>query len=296
MFEKIILVLYNELINLNFGGQAVYRLMVVTNLQSTKDFLQNYSVWTQNGFKFPHFRDSQETLQEGLQKHHIDAIAVRMEDPQKDAEILSFLANSFPLIPIFKAHQEEDKLKISLERLRKALDKINADYTDDDYSYDQKFNIVRNRWFSKYIRGSLTDIAEFEEKNLIYCSNIALAAPCALAELKIPGRADYLLNDWRYGADRLEVALRNFFNPTIFEPVINVAVTETGICRVLFSTRQYLGSVQLQKVEDITAYLEKTVEEIKKYLHLEINLNIIYHFNNHEECFHFLEENATEGV
>lgn len=247
-----------------------------------------YDAWIQNGFKVPHFRTSKDTLIEGLQKHHIDAIAVELESEEEKNKVFSFLYQSYPLIPVFKISDSKDYQGVIFDRLRKSLDKINADYSDDNFTYDQKFGAVRNRWLSKYLRGKLEDYQEFEEKNQIFRANLCLSSPCSLAELSIPGRDDFLLSEWRYGADRLEVALRNFFIPDTLQANISIAVTEKGICRVLLSHKNFVLHRDSVNVPDFSSFLESAINEIKEFLSLEVKIDNIISFQNHKECFEYL--------
>lgn len=266
----------------------MYKLMVVTDSSKIKDEMLHYDAWMLNGFKVPHFRTSKETLMEGLQKHHIDAIAVELQSEEESKKVLEFLFQSYPLIPVFKVTEDTAYQAVIFERLRKSLDKINGDYTDDNFTYDQKFDAVRNRWLSKYLRGKLTDYKEFEEKNQIFRANLCLQSPCILAELSMPSRDEYLVSEWRYGADRLEVALRNFFNPDLFLPNISIAVTDSGVCRVLLSNKCFIKGAELTEIQDFPGFLEKTINEIRDYLSLDVKINNIQNFANHIECFQFL--------
>lgn len=267
---------------------AVYRLMVVTDSIDIKEYMLAYDAWIQNGFKVPHFRTSKETLIEGLQKHHIDAIAVELKSEDEKNKIFSFLYQSYPLIPVFKISDSKKYQGLIFDRLRKSLDKINADYSDDNFTYDQKFDAVRNRWISKYLRGKLQDYQEFEEKNQIFRANLNLNSPCSLAELSIPGRDDFLLSEWRYGADRLEVALRNFFSPDTLQANICIAVTEKGICRVLLSHKDIVSKQETEQIADFNNFLESAINEIEDFLSLEVKIDTILSFQNHKECFQYL--------
>lgn len=266
----------------------MYKLMVVTDSSAIKDYMLDYDSWMLNGFKAPHFRTSKDTLIEGLQKHHADAIAVELQDSVEKQKVYEFLFLNYPLIPIFKISMDAAYQAIIFERLRKSLDKINGDYTDDNFTYDQKFDAVRHRWLSKYLRGILTDYKEFEEKNQIFRANLCLTSPCILAELIIPGRDEYLLSEWRYGAERLEVALRNFFNPSVFLPNLNLAVTDNGVCRLLLSNKCYVKDGNGVEISDFVDFLKQTIEEIKSYLSLDIAIDNIINFSNHAECFAYL--------
>lgn len=261
----------------------MYRLMVVTDSDETIDFLENYSEWLRNGFKRPHYRKDKDTLIEGMSKHHIDAVAVDLSDLESYNSVINYLNSEYPLLPIFHIKNSYDALNASFAILMRCLDKINEDISDDELTYEQRFEAVRNRWLSKYMRGKLKDFDEFYDKCEIYRAGFLLENPCILAKLKLECD-DFFQNKWHYGAARLEVALRNFLRSDFNNLNLTIAVDDDETCNILFSNVKSEKDKE-SNMRDIRKFLDSSSPDIHKFLGIKLEIQDLLYFKNQKEFF-----------
>lgn len=257
--------------------------MIVTDSDKTKEFMNSYPEWLQNGFKHPHYRDCKDTLIEGMSKHHVDAIAIDLPQGAVRNEVVDYLNETYPMLPVFHVKESVELQSAVLTTLRRCLDKINEDISDDELSYQQRFNAVRNRWLSKYMRGKLNDYDEFMEKSSIYRAKFCITSPCILANLRLESD-EYFQSRWRYGADRLEIALRNFMSHDENAVNIIIAIENNNVCRILFSNVNCKIN-RMGNMEKVRLFLENSMNEIKEYLGLNIDIIDLKYFENHKEHF-----------
>ena len=77
----------------------MYRLLIVTTNQATKDMLASMEGWEALGVKPPRVRETVEDAVECMKKHPIDAIAV--EDAPVFAPLADYLDRQAPAMPVF---------------------------------------------------------------------------------------------------------------------------------------------------------------------------------------------------
>ena len=77
----------------------MYRLLIVTTDQATKDMLASMEGWEALGVKPPRVRETVEDAVECMKKHPIDAIAI--EDAPAFAPLSAYLDRQAPAMPLF---------------------------------------------------------------------------------------------------------------------------------------------------------------------------------------------------
>ncbi len=257
----------------------MYKLMIVTDSQNVVDYFENLDGWVSNGFKKPHYRSSQETLVDGMSKHHVDGMAIQLSSEEETIKVINYLNEYYPIIPIFEIKSNYDDQAIIFTKLRKLLDNVNADYADDSFSKAQRFEQAKNKWFHKYLTGKISNHNELSETNKLMRTNILIDKPCALVDISIPSGEEYMSNEWHYGSERLEVALRNFFGYKACGANVIVAVTSQSSARLLIA--QNVNSddkctVAITTVsKDIRNYIDETLDNIEQYLGLKLEVSKI---------------------
>ena len=77
---------------------------------------------------------------------------------------------------------------------------------------------------------------------------------------------------WRYGSERLEMALRNFFGEEHDRMSLHVAVVSPEEVRVLACPKPEYGEHEDFTAEKLLGYIDETIEQIDHYLGLPMNI------------------------
>ncbi|NMD38355.1 MAG: hypothetical protein GYA87_06735, partial [Christensenellaceae bacterium] len=107
-------------------------------------------------------------------------------------------------------------------------------------------------------------------------TNLLIDKPCVLVDINIPFGEQYLMNEWHYGSERLEVALRNFFGYKACGANVIVAVTSQNTARLLIAQNinsdEKCSNAITTLSKDIKDYINETLENIEHYLGLKLEV------------------------
>ena len=189
----------------------MYKLLLVTNCQKVSEAFSAITSWPYLGFKEPRRAGDIETAFDIMSRHHVDGVVMALDDVSQG--IFIELMNEKPLLPILQARDVTDTSEAvaSLEKLRSLLNRTHADYSNDRYSESDMMQLCRHEYFRKLLGGAETAEQEMLKNLLLLRSRMNPYAPCVIMELIMPDDEGYLQGKWMYGADRLEVAMRNIF-------------------------------------------------------------------------------------
>lgn len=244
----------------------MYRLLIVTNAPNVKDRLEAMQGWEILGFKPPRIRTNLEEAVECIHRHHIDAIAVE-PNPVFDG-FVAYLNEHFPNTPLFQiASSDEEQLTI-LRELSSLLSRLKADDTNDDYDEASRMQEYRERWLKKLIGGVVPTCEDLKRHLSLYRCSERMDVPCVLARLEMPQDDSFFSGRWRYGSERLEIALRNFFGHQHDHMILHVAVVSPQEVRVLC----YPADGETVSENAAFNYVQETAEQIDHYLGLNMKV------------------------
>ena len=245
----------------------MYRLLIVTTNQATKDMLASMAGWEALGVKPPRVRETVEEAVECMKKHPIDAIAV--EDAPVFAPLADYLDRQAPAMPVFAI---EADAKTQLETVRQTvnlLTRLRADDSNDEYDPAYMMEKQRARWLRRVI-GGLEPTAEDIVRGLkLYRCAMRPDVPCVLARLGVPEDDGFMTERWHYGGERLEIALRNFFGREHGHMLLRVAVVSPQEVRVLCYPRDEAEGLSENAAFE---YVQETIEQIARYLGLALKV------------------------
>ena len=188
----------------------MYKLLLVTDKPQVRTVFDSVEDWDKQGFRPPHVRTCAAEAEDCLQKHHADGIFLSV--PAEDEQQLMLLLDSrYPLTPVVEAPDQRDELLRNLNELRWLLNRVRADYSNDRYDEAEMLRLVRHAYFRRVLQGQEKDPVRVRRCLRMMRSRMDPDKPCVLMHLTIPDEDGYLSGHWSYGADRLEVAMRNFF-------------------------------------------------------------------------------------
>lgn len=251
----------------------MYRLLVVTDQQDVKQTIEQIEDWEQMGFRAPKVVQNTEEALERLQNHRVDGIGVRVNEQEKE-KMVHVLKKDYPNLPIIHLSTKKEKQVEIVQQLKLFLNRINADYSNDAYSKDEMIEIERNHLIHNLLAGSIHSVDMLKELTNMMRFPISMDAPCMIIEMDTPEGDEYLAGRWRYGSERLEVALRNFFGNYIVDYYFGIAVVSSTTMRMIIAA--FREDDQEHPIDQkIMDALSEAVESIEQYLDLRINVKSV---------------------
>jgi len=252
----------------------MYKLLLATDQHDILHMFSGISEWESRGFRVPRTALNAQEALACLEKHHIDAIAYRL-NAQDEKELYQKLVHSYPDLPIFRIGRNEAEQMAIVNELRVLLNRIHADFANEDYGIADMMKLCRNDFMRALLSGSIPDSREILSKTKLLRFGIDVDKPCVLLEIELMKGDEYLAGRWHYGSERLEVALRNFFGASFKGITFHVSVVSPQVLRLLACPLE--GHDDAEREESLTGLVEdhalEAIDQIKEYLALEVRLN-----------------------
>ncbi len=252
----------------------MYKLLLATDQHDILNLFSGISQWESRGFRVPRTAVNAQEAAACLEKHHIDAVAYRL-NAQDEKELYQTLVQSYPDLPIFRIGRSEAEQMAIINELRTLLNRTHADFANEDYGVADMMKLCRNDFMRALLSGSISDSREILSKERLLRFGIDADKPCVLLEMELLKGDEYLAGRWHYGSERLEVALRNFFGTVSDGISYHVSVVSPQVLRLLACPRE--GHDESDREESLTGRVEdhalEAIDQIKEYLALEIRLS-----------------------
>lgn len=252
----------------------MYKILLATNQQVYVDVFSQAETFENLGFRAPRIADSVEAAIACLKKHHIDAIAYHFSK-EDDALMFEHLQQFYPNLPIVKAEKTVKKQVEALLQLRTLLNCIYADFSDDNYNEADMLALSRHAFFRDLLSEHITTQQEVSASLLLLRSAMDPEKPCVVIDMSVPDGEDYFAGKWHYGADRLEVALRNFFchemlGLRVLPAVVAPDTIRLLACPVLGSHDNDLSDQSITGA--VYEHAQSAISEAQTYLALDIQI------------------------
>lgn len=186
----------------------MYKLLLVSDQPSVLNAFGEIKDWGLMGYKQPHVRNDFSGAVECLEKHHADGIVIGLENSEEEQKLLSYLRDEMPALSIVKAGHTPDQVRFYLSELGILLNRLRADFSNDNFNEEDMLRLCRHDFFRKLISGRFTKEEDLRRNLNLLRSKMDPDRPCVLVHLAQPDSVDQLSGRWHYGADRLEYALR----------------------------------------------------------------------------------------
>ena len=250
----------------------MYKTLVVSDQESILEVYRQVDNWGFNGFHVPHIRHDPEGAKEGLSSHHVDAISIALESPEAEEELLVFLRDKYPLLPIFESGRTVAETQAYLGELRQALNWLRADFSSD--SYDENVMMIRARrhFFRRLVSGRQLTTSEMYRKMRMLRSRMDPRKPCIVMKLERSAEGDdRLIGTLQDSEHLLERELFHSFGGDVKGVHVLPLVTGDGNVYVM------AGVLRGQEPEeDITVILDRCVQDgllhVEKYRGLRLAL------------------------
>lgn len=251
----------------------MYKLLLVTDQPKVNEAFMNDMQWESLGFREPRVVSSARSAMESLQKHHADGIAVSLA-PEEQARLLTYLTQSWPLLPIMRASSQRNEVYQDVQELSSLLTQVHADNADERYDEAEAMQSVRHSFFRKLLDGSFSDRDAVRRRLQLLRSRMNPDAPCVMIEFSLPDDTDDLSGRWQYGPERLEIAMRNFFGAELEGMRLLVSVLPGA--RIYLLACPMLGNGVPGEERSMTgivaSHTEDAIAHVREYLGIEMQI------------------------
>ena len=255
----------------------MYKLLLVSDRDDVLEAFAQIDNWERQGFKPPHIRHDYEGTLDSLSKHHADGIAIAVV-PEEEKKILAYLQENYPNVPIFQAGTTPAEVLRYLNELNILLNRIHADFSNDGFREIDMLQECRHEFFRKLMTGKIERKADLMRNMRLLRSRMDPEKPCMLMELEQPATVvgqDKLEGRWHYGADRLELALRNSFGGDLEGVHILPTVHTDGrilvLCCALYGVETTI-STQDKMTAILTSHIADGVSHLKEFFGLDLHI------------------------
>ena len=250
----------------------MYKLLLVTDSQEALDAYNAIDCWENLGFKKP--RVAQDTLQaqDILSRHHVDGIAVALTGEERK-KLLRFMDTGLPITPLVEAPAEPEKWKRNLGELALLLGRIRADYSNDNANEAEMLQMARHDFFRHLLSDHYADEEKIRRQMGLVRSRMDPDRPCVVLRLSTPDEDGYLRSHWKYGPDRLEVAMRNFFGAELHGMRILISILPDE--RLYLVACPMLGCEAPEREEMLSivrSHAEGVIRHVKDYMGIELDI------------------------
>lgn len=252
----------------------MYKILLVTDRAGVADAFQAVPDWESLGFRAPRITQSARSAMESLQKHHADGIAIALNDEETRA-LDAFLTQQYPLLPVMHAADHVGEVISDLNELRSLLNQINADNADDRYSEADAMQRARHAYFRQLVRGKVQGREQARRMLRMLRSRMDPDQPCVLVSFALPEDDEgYLSMRWRYGMERLEIAMRNVFGAELEGMRLLVSCADDDTICLLACPM--LGAEARQADQSMTGLVSQhaasAIDHVHEYLGIEMRI------------------------
>ena len=244
----------------------MYQVLLVTDQRDIRDVFEAFPDWADLGFDRPRVIAAVEEAMRFIDSDTVDAVAYVL--PKEEGQsFFSFLARH-PRVRCMEAASDTQRLRRALGTLRRALHEAGSVDVHTDV-----LPILQAEFFHSLIDGAPLDREALRARTAALRMQISLDAPVCVASLQLPQGEAYLEDVWRYGRERLEVALRNFFERDLAELRYVLDVLSPSDIRLLACPKEALDAEEMRRRTD--AHLAEALESVQEYLDLEIQVRCV---------------------
>ncbi len=251
----------------------MYKLLLVTDSQEALDAFNAMESWESLGFKKPRVAQNTEQAKDILSRHHVDGIAANLCEGEKQA-LLSFMETDYPITPLVEAPATPEKWRRNLGELALLLGRIRADYSNDNANEAEMLQLARHDFFRHLLCDHYADEEKIRRLMGLVRSRMNPDSPCVVMRLSTPDEDGYLRSHWKYGPDRLEVAMRNFFGAELQGMRILISLLPDE--RIYLVACPMLGCKALEREEMLSLmerHAEDVIQHVREYLGIELNIS-----------------------
>jgi len=259
----------------------MYRILIALQEPAAFEQMNADIDWQSMNFRPPMFASTADEAIHMMETQRVDCIAYVL--PKEDARKLNtYLSNVRPSLPIFQIKRNLESQINVLRDLLRLLDRLHSDMSDDVYDENVIMDILRDELGHALLAGEIRNESMLRARLQMLRSYVSPDKRCVLYDFDMPQGEVYLMNQWHYGSERLENALRNNFFGRYYDDLYYcVAVLTPRHIRVM-ACQQMAGEDEAADSLLMRAdvHVGRTLDEIKEYLGLDLILTETHVLDN----------------
>jgi len=253
----------------------MYKLLLATDRQEIRDVFEQVESWEALGFRTPRMADSVQSAIACLKAHHVDAIAFRFA-PEDAATFHAYLQENHPITPIFQTALNKKDQLICLKELRSLLNRTHADFSNDNFGEADMMMLCRHEFLRALLSEKIASEEEVRSRLLLLRSRMDPDQPCVLVDIDLPHGEEYMAARWKYGSERLEIALRNFFGSEMNGMRILTSVVSSSHIRLVACP--VIGSHHKEHAAEsatgmVLEHAEESIAQVKDFMDLDMHIS-----------------------
>ncbi|MHC1787261.1 MAG: hypothetical protein AB9880_09405 [Christensenellales bacterium] len=251
----------------------MYKLLLVTDREEVRKAFLNVTDLADMMFAPITIISDVEEAISYLERNAVDAVGYSIHSADV-GPLHQYLVTLRPSLPIYQTHHHDETLRAELLRIRRFLDALHADYSDESYDEAAVLEYLRDELMDQLLALEVPTREELKSRLKLVRAHLSFDRPCFLFDFDLPQGEVYLSDRWHYGRERLENSLRsNFFGRYIDNIFYGVAVLTPRHIRLLAVQRQ--DGPEMDPIEvgyTVQRHVQAKVADIKEYLDLDLNL------------------------
>ena len=251
----------------------MYRILIAIQEMDAFEQMNAQINWQSMNYHAPTFVSTADEAISAMETKRVDCIAYVL--PKEDARKLNdYLTRVRPSLPIFQIKRNLDSQLNVLRDLLRLLDRLHSDMSDEIIDENVVLDMLRDELGHTLLAGEIRKESTLRGRLDMLRSHISPDKRCVMYDFDMPQGEVYLMNQWHYGSERLENALRtNFFGRYYDDMYYTVAVLTPRHIRVLACQRKE-GKDEAPEslVMRADVHVSQAVENIKEYLGLDLIL------------------------
>lgn len=250
---------------------GMYRLLLVTDESNLLNVFGEFVDWEALGFAPPALLTDVQEAQKMVSAGDVDAVSYALPKDTGQA-FYSFMAG-YPHIRGMEAAGDEMRLRRAINGLRRQLRE-----NEQEDIHGDVLPLLQNEFFHALLGGAKLTPEKLKIRMQMLKLRLDEASPLAMAQLRMPDDQAYIDQVWRYGRERLKVALHNFFDKELPKGYFVLDVMSLQEIKLLFCPVQPIGEEELLGM--FYDHLTSAREEIKRYLDLGIQVDTVRVYEN----------------
>lgn len=251
----------------------MYRILIVLKDPAAFSAMNEKIDWQSMNYHEPVIVFSAEEAISMMETKRVDCIAYILEKYEA-ATLKKYLNHVRPSLPVFQIKRDYDAQISTLKDLLRYLDRLHSDMADDVYDENVVMDMLRDELGHNLLAGEIRNEQVLRGRLQMLRSHVSLDKKCVMYDFDMPQGEVYLMNQWHYGSERLENALRNnFFGRYYDDLYYSVAVLTPRHIRVLGCQRKDgEDTTDDNLVSRTNMHIEQCIDDIKEYLGLDLNI------------------------
>lgn len=251
----------NEVYRSEIKGDQMYQLLLVTDQKNLLRLFESFTDWQALGFAPPLLYNDVHEAMQMVSQGEVDAVSYAL--PKDSGQAFYHFMTGYPKVCGMEAASDLPRLRRAVSGLRRQLRE--REQAPEEMQGDV-LGLLQMEFFHTLMGGARMAPEKLENRVRALKLQIETESPLAVAHMRMPHGQVYIDQVWRYGRDRLKVALHNFFDRELPQGRFVLDVMSLSEIKLMFCPREPMGEQAM--LDLFYDHLTRAREEVKQYLDL----------------------------